>query len=247
MLKGKVAFITGSTRGIGWATAEAFAAQGATIVLNGRSDQGALDARVADLRARFGVECSGIFGDISDPGVVKEAYRTIFSRHHRLDVLVNNAGILDDALLGMISLESAQRTFTVNTISVLLNMQAGSRLMVRGGGGSIVNLSSIIGTHGNAGQVAYGGSKAAVIGMSLSAAKELAASNVRVNVVTPGFIDTEMARGLPPAKFEERVHSIKMGRIGKPDEVANVILFLASDLSSYVTGQVIGVDGGMLI
>jgi 3-oxoacyl-[acyl-carrier protein] reductase len=247
MLQDRVAFVTGSTRGIGWATAEAFAAHGAILVLNGRSDAAALDARVADLRQRFGVECSGIFGDVSDPAVVKEAYRTIFGRHRRLDVLVNNAGILDDALLGMVSLESAQRTFAVNAMSVLLNMQAGSRLMMRGGSGSIINLSSIIGTHGNAGQVAYGGSKAAVIGMSLSAAKELAAANVRVNVVAPGFIDTEMARSLPPAKFEERVHSIKMARIGTPAEVANVILFLASGLSSYVTGQVIGVDGGMLI
>ena len=129
MLQGKVVFITGSTRGIGWATAQVVAAQGATIVLNGRSDQVALDARVADLKLRFNVECCGLFGDISDAGFVKEAYREIFSRHRRLDVLVNNAGILDDALLSMISLESAQRTFAVNTVAVLLNMQAAARLM----------------------------------------------------------------------------------------------------------------------
>jgi 3-oxoacyl-[acyl-carrier protein] reductase len=119
--------------------------------------------------------------------------------------------------------------------------------MQRRGGGSIVNISSIIGTNGNEGQAVYGGSKAAVIGMTKSLAKELAPSNICVNAIAPGFIDTDMARSLDDDKFQERIDSIKMNRIGKPEEVANVALFLASSMSSYVTGQVIGVDGGMLI
>jgi 3-oxoacyl-[acyl-carrier protein] reductase len=120
-------------------------------------------------------------------------------------------------------------------------------LIARSGGGSIINISSIIGTNGNVGQSVYGGSKAAVIGITLSLAKELASKSIRVNAIAPGFIETDMARSISPEKYLERVSSIKMGRVGTPEEVANVAVFLASDLSTYVTGQVIGVDGGMLI
>jgi 3-oxoacyl-[acyl-carrier protein] reductase len=170
--------------------------------------------------------------------------RELFKRHRRLDVLVNNAGILDDALLGMIRPE---RTFAVNALGVLHTMQASARLMARGGGGAIVNLASIIGITGNTGQVAYGGSKAAVIGMTRSAAKELAPQNIRVNAVAPGFIDTDMTRALDPQVFEERVAAVGMGRAGTPEEVAEAVVWLASDRARYVTGQVLGVDGGMVI
>jgi len=247
LLAGKVAFITGSTRGIGWATAELFAEHGATLVLNSRANRDRLEECVADLHKRFGVPVNGLLCDVANPKAVRGAFQEIFKAQKRLDVLVNNAGILDDALLGMISTEAADRTFATNALSVLHCMQFAARLMARNRAGSIVNLSSIIGVTGNAGQVAYAGSKAAVLGMSRSAAKELASTGIRVNAVAPGFIDTDMARQLPPEKFQERLASIKMGRIGSPREVASVILFLASDLSTYVTGQVIGVDGGMLI
>lgn len=244
---GKVALITGSSRGIGWATARHLAERGATVLLNSRASEDELDALCTELRAGSGGEHSACAFDVADPSAVNAAVRTIFARHRRLDVLVNNAGILDDSLLGMINSDSAARTFAINALGVLNTMQAAGRLLARDGGGAIVNVASIIGVNGNAGQVAYGGSKAAVIGMTRSAAKELAGSGVRVNAVAPGFIDTDMVRNLPAGVFEQRVASVALGRIGSPAEVASAIGWLASDEASYVTGQVLGVDGGMLI
>jgi 3-oxoacyl-[acyl-carrier protein] reductase len=246
-LDGRIAFVTGSTRGIGWASACALARAGATVVLNGRSDEARLYARVAELKAMEAGDHWGVLCDVGDPAAVRGCYRSLFERFRRLDVLVNNAGILQDALLGMISDEVAATTFAVNALGPLYNLQEASRLMARHRSGSIINVASIIGVTGNTGQSAYGASKAAVIGLTRSAAKELAPKNVRVNAVAPGFIQTDMTSQLPKAKFDERVASIGMKRVGLPEDVAQVILFLASDRSAYVTGQVIGVDGGMLI
>jgi 3-oxoacyl-[acyl-carrier protein] reductase len=134
-----------------------------------------------------------------------------------------------------------------NLVGCLVHLQEASRLMTRNRQGSIINLSSIIGRFGNEGQTVYAASKAAVIGMTMAAAKELAPKNIRINAVAPGFIDTAMTRQLPPEKFQQRMAGIRMGRIGTAEEVAQVIVFLASDMSSYVTGQVLGVDGGMII
>jgi 3-oxoacyl-[acyl-carrier protein] reductase len=247
LLPSKVALVTGSTRGIGWEIAQLFAAHGAQVILNGRSDQEQIDSNVHQIHSTYGVEAIGLRFDVSDSTAVQSAYQTIFKKFKKLDILVNNAGILEDALLGMIPTDSANRIFSINALGVLNNIQAAARLMSRQKAGTMINLTSIIGSHGNAGQVAYSGSKAAVIGMTLSAAKELASVGIRVNAIAPGFIETDMVRQIPAAKFQERLSSIKMGRIGQPREVANVALFLASDLASYVTGQVIGVDGGMLI
>jgi 3-oxoacyl-[acyl-carrier protein] reductase len=244
---GKVALITGSSRGIGWATAQHMAQRGATVLLNSRATEDELESLCAQLRESFDGEHTPAAFDVADPSAVSAGVRTIFARHRRLDVLVNNAGVLDDALLGMIDGEGAARTFAINAIGVLNTMQATARLLARDGGGAIVNVASIIGVNGNAGQVAYGGSKAAVIGMTRSAAKELAGSGVRVNAVAPGFIDTDMVRNLPEGVFEQRVASVALGRIGAPSEVASAIGWLASDEASYITGQVLGVDGGMLI
>ncbi len=246
-LQGKVALVTGSTRGIGWATARALARQGAHVVLNGRTDADRLADRVEALAAEFGVESMGVLGDVADPETVQGWYRDVFRRFKRLDVLVNNAGVLHDALLGMIPTQVIQETLNTNTVGTILNLQAASRLIARGGGGSIVNVSSIIGTQGNEGQVVYAASKAAVLGITRAAAKELAPKGIRVNAIAPGFIDTDMTRTLPEDKYAERVASIKMGRIGTAEDIAHAALFFASDLSAYVTGQVLGVDGGMLI
>ncbi|MEZ6963319.1 MULTISPECIES: SDR family NAD(P)-dependent oxidoreductase [unclassified Aeromonas] len=246
LLQGKRVVITGAGRGIGLAIARQFAAQGAELWLNGR-DEEAITRMVEALGVEFGVPCIPLCFDVADPQAVKQAFQQLFGQTRQLDVLINNAGVLDDALLGMVQQQQIERTFATNSYSTLYCSQYAARLMQRSGGGSIINMASIIGRVGNAGQAVYAGSKAAVIGITQSLAKELAASQIRVNAIAPGFIDTDMARSLPPAKFDERVASIAMGRIGTPDEVASVALFLASDLSRYVTGQVIGVDGGMLI
>jgi len=245
-IDGRVALVTGSTRGIGWATARLLAESGATVVVNGHSSEEAVQERVEELRG-LGAEASGVLADVADRGAVGEMFRHVHRAHRRLDILVNNAGVLEDALLGMIPDDAVERLLAVNTGGMIACLQGGARLMRRSGGGSIVNLGSIVGLAGNAGQVVYSATKAAVVGITRSAAKELAADGIRVNAVAPGFIDTDMVRSLPDEVFRERCDSIALGRIGTPDDVARAVLFFASDLGAYVTGQVLGVDGGMLI
>jgi 3-oxoacyl-[acyl-carrier protein] reductase len=247
MLNGKIAFVTGSTRGIGWATAKALAQHGATVILNGAHDRELLDSRVRELTAEFGIESCGLLANAADPAEVKRCYADIFRWHKRLDVLVNNAGVLRDALLGMASEELVQSVIGTNTLGPIYHLQEAARLMSRRRAGSIINISSIIARVGNEGQAVYASSKAALLGLTYSAAKELAPLNIRVNAIAPGFIRTDMTKALPEKKYAERIASIKMGRIGEPEDVANAVLFFSSDLSSYVTGQVLGVDGAMLV
>lgn len=242
-LKDKVAFITGSTKGIGWATAQVFAAQGASIILNGHADASLLKARVDELKALHQVAVSGILADVADPDQINSCYREILQTYGRLDIVVNNAGIMQPALLGLISEKVMHESFNLNALSVVHSLQAASKLMRRQKGGSIINISSILGMQGCAGQVVYAGTKAAVIGITKAAAKELAAFHIRVNCVAPGFIHTDLTAN----QSLDICQQIKMGRMGDPREVANAILFFASPLSEYVTGQVLGVDGGMII
>ena len=245
LLAGKVVIVTGSTRGIGLAIAQAFCKQGAHVFINGRNSQDV--TKIVTSLTDLDLLASPFICDVGNPIEVKAAFQSFLKTSKSLDILVNNAGILVGSLLSMVSFSDLEESFRINTFSNVYLSQYASRIMSRRKSGSIINLTSIMGLNGNAGLSVYSGSKAAVIGITKSLSKELAPSNIRVNAIAPGFIDTEMARSIPSSVFDERIDSIKMGRIGSPEEVANVALFLASDLSSYVTGQVIGVDGGMLI
>lgn len=247
LLKNKVALITGAARGIGLATARAFAEQGAHVFMTGRSLGTLNDARAQLIAAVPGAQVSALALDVTNPDSVRDAFQVLFKLTKKLDILVANAGVLDDALIGMVTTPQIEHTFSTNTFGVLYCAQYASRLMGRNKCGSIINMTSIMGTNGNIGQAVYAGSKAAVIGITKSLSKELAPLNIRVNAIAPGVIDTDMVADLAPEKYAERIASIKMGRSGRPEEVADVALFLASDLSTYVTGQVIGVDGGMLV
>jgi len=243
LLEGRVALITGASRGIGAAIARAFAAEGATLLLCARSEGVEALARELDAANR---PVRAMRGDVGDPAFARELITSARRQHGRLDVLVNNAGILRQGLIGMTTTDQMRELLDVNVLAVMMLTQYASRVMDSRRSPSIVNLASIAGTQGMEGVSAYAASKAAVVGYTLATAKELAPKGIRVNAVAPGFIDTDMVRGVAPDWYERRLQSIRMGRIGTPDDVAGVVVFLASDLARYVTGQVIGVDGGMM-
>lgn len=242
----KSILITGATQGIGHATAIEAAKQGWTVILHGR-DESRLKYLQSELQSAYNVPVHYVIYDVRDTEAIKQAFLWIKKNVGPLDALVNNAGIMDDALLGMMKPEQLTTTFDINTYAAIYHMQYASRIMMKNRKGAIVNVSSIMGRFGNAGQVAYSASKAALIGATKATAKELAGFNIRVNAVAPGFIETNLTTNLSEEIVAEKVATIKMKRAGKAEEVANVILFLISDAASYVTGQVIGVDGGMVI
>jgi 3-oxoacyl-[acyl-carrier protein] reductase len=244
LLQHKVALITGASRGIGQAIAEVFAQHGARLVLTARSES--LDGLAGGL-AESGTEVLAVRGDINDEIHVRELIKQTRARFGRLDVLVNNAGILQQGLLGMVPSNSARQLFDTNIIAMINMTQYAARAMSTQKSGSIINMASIAGTEGINGASAYSATKAAVVGFTLAAAKELASKQIRVNAIAPGFIDTDMTRGLAADFYARNLAGVRMGRIGSPRDVAHAALFLGSDLSTYVTGQVLGVDGGFQV
>jgi 3-oxoacyl-[acyl-carrier protein] reductase len=244
LLAGNVGWITGASRGIGRATALEAARQGASLILSARSNEG-LRETAQEIETAGGPSPKVVACDVSDLESLKSAFKEVQAHSKRLDFVVNNAGILRDAIIGMIGSAQIEEVMRTNIFSVIHIMQFAARLMMVRKSGSIVNVASIIGRTGNAGQVVYSASKAAVIGVTKSAARELGPHGIRVNAVAPGVIDTSMVSNIPAEKLKDLSNSIKMGRLGAADEVARVICMLASNYSSYVTGQVIGVDGGM--
>jgi 3-oxoacyl-[acyl-carrier protein] reductase len=239
LLADKVALITGASRGIGRAIAETFVAQGAAVVLVARAES--VQALAETLR-QAGGRATALQGDVNDEATVQACIKTCREQHGRLDILVNNAGAMPQAVMGMISIAEARKVFELNVISMVNLTQYAARMMKAPA--SVINLSSIA-WRGLVGASVYSATKGAVVAFSLAAAKELGPRGIRVNAIAPGFIDTALTRGLSADLHQRTLATIRMGRIGQAEDVANAALFLASDLSSYVTGQVLGVDGGM--
>jgi 3-oxoacyl-[acyl-carrier protein] reductase len=246
LLEGTTALITGASKGIGKAISELFASEGANLVLLSR-DAEALNTFAESLREENGRLVYCYQCDVRHLESVKAVFKELAEKGVFIDVLVNNAGIMIDATLQMVKDEVIHNIYETNVFGTIYCSQLALKPFLRRRKGSIINLSSIIGTNGNLGQTIYGSSKAAVIGFTKSLSKELAPLNIRVNAIAPGFIDTDMTKGMNPEFYEKNLASIGMRRIGTPSDVAKVALFLASGLSEYVTGQVIGVDGGMII
>lgn len=237
MFSGKVAVITGASRGIGRALAEAFAKSGATVYAVSRDKQ-----RLEELAGQTCGICP-IEADVRKADELKQIMASIYKEQGHIDILVNNAGIMEDSLIGMISDESMREMFETNVFALIHLSQIAARLMKRKKSGSIINIASAVGLYGNEGQAVYSATKGAVIAFTKSAAKELASDGIRVNAIAPGVIDTDLLNGLPEEKLQEKVSKIKMGHMGRPEDVAEAALFLASDKSGYITGQILPVDG----
>ena len=242
LLTGKVALVTGAGRGIGNKTAERFAEEGAVVYATDRTE-GRLDEFAEEIGNKTGTQVIPLYFDVTDEAAAKRAIMTIKKGHGRLDVLVNNAGIMRDNVIGMIGQQLMYDVFDINVFAVINMIQLANKLMSRQKSGSIINISSIVGVEGAAGQLVYSASKGAVASLTKAAAKELAPNGIRVNAVAPGLINTGLLQAIGDEKIEENLRNIKLGRLGEPVDVANIILFLASDLSSYVTGEIIGIDG----
>lgn len=245
-IKGKVAVVTGGSRGIGSAVALKLAAAGADVAINysGSEDRARLlKEEIEKMGAR------AIIGkaDVSNPEDVKAFFELVMNEFGRIDVLVNNAGITKDALIIKMSEEDWDSVINVNLKGVFNCTKAVTRQMMKQRCGKIINISSIVGISGNAGQGNYCASKAGVIGFTKAMARELASRNINVNAVAPGFIATDMTDVLKDDVKESMLRSIPLGKFGEPEDVANLVLFLASDMSNYITGQVMNVDGGFVM
>ena len=245
ILEGKVALVTGGTRGIGRAIVLKLASAGASIAFTGQRESDALRQTESDV-LNLGVKCKAYISNASDYTLTQDLVSEVHKEFGKIDILVNNAGITKDTLLMRMSEEQWDDVINVNLKSTFNFTKAVVPIMARQRQGSIVNISSIVGLNGNPGQANYSASKAGIIGLTKSVAKEMGARNIRVNAVAPGFIATEMTDALPQEVKDEYAKRISLRRLGQGEDIANVVLFLASDLAGYVTGEVITVDGGMM-
>lgn len=245
LLEGKTAIITGASRGIGRGIAETFVAHGANVAFTYLSSEEKARQLEEELSSA-GTKVKGYKSDAGDFSQAEELVKNVMADFGQIDVVINNAGITKDNLLMRISEEDWDRVIDVNMKSVFNMTKAVQRPMLKARKGSIINMSSVVGVKGNAGQSNYAASKAGIIGFSKSIALELGSRNIRCNAVAPGFIETEMTGALDEKTVQGWRDAIPLKRGGSPDDVANLCLFLASDLSTYITGQVINVDGGML-
>jgi len=249
LLKGKVALITGGTAGIGKAIATKYVQNGADVIIFGTNKERSLQALAemegAKIDPNQKLSCHLL--NVSDSGEVNEAVEKILKEFGKVDILVNNAGITRDNLLMKMSEDDWDLLMDVNLKSVYNTCKALTRPMMKARCGVIINISSVIGLTGNAGQINYAASKSGMIGFTKSLAKELASRGIRANCIAPGYIETQMTGALTEPVKEAIISKIPMSRIGQPEDIAAAALFLASDLASYITGQVLTVDGGMVI
>ena len=245
LVKGKNIIITGASRGIGRGIALAFAKEGANVAFTYSSSEGPAKELEAELSA-FGVTAKAFKSNAADFDAAQQLVSDVLEIFDSIDVLINNAGITKDNLLMRISEEDFDNVIEVNLKSVFNMTKAVQRTMLKQRHGSLIHMSSVVGVKGNAGQSNYAASKAGIIGFSKSIALELGSRNIRSNVIAPGFIETEMTDKLPEDVVAQWRAGIPLNRGGSPDDVANACLFLAADLSAYITGQVLHVDGGML-
>lgn len=242
----KTALVTGASRGIGRAIALALASKGFAVALNYAGSHDAAEAVKKEIEAAGG-KAFTVQGDVSKSEDVDRVFKAVKDEFGGLDVLVNNAGINRDALLIRMKESNWDDVIVTDLKSDFLTTKAAAAMMMRKRKGSIINISSVVGIMGNIGQANYAAAKAGVIGLTKACAKEMAARNIRVNAVAPGFIETAMTDGIPEKIREGMISSIPMGRMGQPEDVAKAVCFLASDDSSYITGQVLVVDGGLVM
>ncbi|GAE89217.1 3-oxoacyl-[acyl-carrier-protein] reductase [Acetivibrio straminisolvens] len=245
-LKGKTAIVTGSGRGIGKAVAFKLGNMGANIVLNGTPASNSVDAAAEEFKAA-GINVVVTKGDVSNPEDVESMVKTAVDTFGRIDILVNNAGITRDMLMLKMSEKDWDDVLDINLKGAFLCTKAVSKIMLKQKSGKIINITSIAGVMGNPGQANYSASKAGLIGLTKSTAKEFAAKGICCNAVAPGIIITSMTDVLPDKVKENYLNNIPLKRFGTPEEVANVVGFLASDDSNYITGQVINIDGGLVM